>query len=77
MAKFSYAMQHVPGKLLYTANTLSQVPLPIFINDTSKSKEMENFIVSYKVYEILYIEMAREDTGGILRYQAILEGESN
>ena len=27
MARFNYIVQHVPGKLLYTADTLSQAPV--------------------------------------------------
>ena len=42
MAKFSYTIQHVPGKLLYTANTLSQAPLPLSTDNTDYTTESDN-----------------------------------
>ena len=45
MAKFDYAIAHVPGKLLYTANTLSRDPIPIQEPD-SLQEEVETFVYS-------------------------------
>ena len=46
LAKFSYTIHHVPGKLLYTADTLSRAPLPISNDDTTESDEVEQFVAS-------------------------------
>ena len=45
MAKFDYVAVHVPGKLLYTADTLSRAPLPeLSENDTTLQDQAECFI---------------------------------
>ena len=41
----SYTIQHVPGKLLYTANTLLQTLLLFSTNDAIKSDEVEHFVL--------------------------------
>ena len=46
MVKFSYTTQHVPGKLLYTADALSQAPLPVSTDDTIESDKVEHFVAS-------------------------------
>ena len=45
LAKFDYIAVHVPGKLLYTADTLSRAPLPgCSENDTTLQNQAECFI---------------------------------
>jgi len=44
MAKFHYIITHVPGKLLYTVDTLSRSPMATSTNDTLKFEEVEKFI---------------------------------
>jgi len=44
MAKFHYIITHVPGKPLYTADTLSRSPMATSTNDTLKFEEVEKFI---------------------------------
>ena len=46
MAKFSYTIQHVPGKLLYTADALSRAPLPASTDDMTESDKVEYFVGS-------------------------------
>ena len=48
MAKFSYTIQHehVSGKLLYTADTLSRGPLLISVDDTTEYDKVEHFVTS-------------------------------
>ena len=43
LMRFQYSIHHVPGKTLYTANTLSGVPLCEAV-DTTTSTETENFV---------------------------------
>ncbi len=42
LSSFSYVMQHVPGKLLYTADTLSRAPMTASAN--SVIEEVEEFV---------------------------------
>ena len=46
MAKFHYIITHVPGKLLYTADTLSRSPRANSTNDTLRFEEVEKFIAA-------------------------------
>ena len=41
LARFSYTIEHVPGKLLYTADALSQAPQPV--QDPELQEEAESF----------------------------------
>ena len=45
LMRFQYSISHVPGKLLYTADTLSRAPLPSSATDKTTS-EIENFVQS-------------------------------
>ena len=45
LARFDYSIIHVPGKLLYTADTLSRAPLPLQ-DDTQQQEEFEELIVA-------------------------------
>ena len=45
MAKYSYTICHVPGKQLYTADTLSRAPLPLTAGEADElHEEVETFI---------------------------------
>ena len=49
LMRFSYSIQHVPGKLLYTADTLSRVPMrgkDIDPQTLEKQSEVESFIAT-------------------------------
>ena len=46
MAKFSFTIHHVPGKLLYTADTLSRTPATTTNHGTDLPDEVETFINS-------------------------------
>ena len=41
LARFSYTIEHMPGKLLYTADTLSRAPQPV--QDPELQEEAESF----------------------------------
>ena len=41
LSRFSYTITHVPGKLLYTADTLSRSPSHTVLNDTKLQEEAE------------------------------------
>ena len=43
LARYSYSIQHIPGKLLYTADTLSRAPVPE-VNSLLLQDEVESFI---------------------------------
>ena len=43
LARFDYTVVHVPGKLLYTADTLSRAPLPE-TGDAAQLEEVETFV---------------------------------
>ncbi len=45
LARFSYTMEHVPGKLLYTADALSRAPIATTLDeDRSFQQEMEHWV---------------------------------
>ena len=49
LMRFSYSIQHVPGKLLYTADTFSRAPLrenDIDLQTLEKQSEVESFIAT-------------------------------
>ena len=51
--RFSYSIQHVPGKLQYTADTLSRAPLrenDIDLQTLEKQSEVESFIATITSY---------------------------
>ena len=44
LARFNYSITHVPGKLLYTADTLSRTPLPTTVHGSDLQQEVETFV---------------------------------
>ena len=44
LARYDYTIEHVPGKLLYTADTLSRAPLQGPVQEDSFQNEVETFI---------------------------------
>ena len=44
LARFDYTISHVPGKLMYTADTLSRAPLADKANDNKLEQDTEKFI---------------------------------
>ena len=46
LARFDYTIQHVPGKLLYTADTLSRAPVSGVTDSLELQEEVETFIDS-------------------------------
>ena len=44
LAWFNYSITHVPGKLLYTAYTLSRAPLPTTVHGSDFQQEVETFV---------------------------------
>ena len=40
----NYSIKHVPGKLLYTADTLSHAPLPTILHGNNLQQEVETFV---------------------------------
>ena len=44
LARFEYTITHVPGKLLYTADTLSRAPSAIKDNDAELQQDAETFV---------------------------------
>ena len=44
LARFDYLIVHLPGKLLYTADTLSRAPCSSFDNDTELQLDAERFV---------------------------------
>ena len=44
LARFCYQVEYVPGKYLYTADTLSRVPLSTTAKDDTSQQEMEQWI---------------------------------
>ena len=44
LARFDYTISHVPGKLLYTADTLSRAPSPDQENDVELQQDAETFL---------------------------------
>ena len=46
MARFDYVVQHVPGKLLYTADALSRAPVDTEDETTEFPAEVEAFVDS-------------------------------
>ena len=46
LARFDYTIQHVPGKLLYTADALSRAPITATEAPLDQSDEVETFIES-------------------------------
>ena len=46
LARYDYTISHVPGKLLYTAGTLSRAPLPTTVHPDSLQEEVEVFVES-------------------------------
>ncbi len=45
LARYDYSIQHIPGKLLYTADTLSRAPI-VGVNSLLLQEEVESFIAS-------------------------------
>ena len=43
LARYDYTIQHVPGKLLYTADTLSRAPVAAEVNSVQLQEEVESF----------------------------------
>ena len=44
LARFNYSITHVPGKLLYTADTLSHAPLPTTVHGSTLQQEVETIV---------------------------------
>ena len=60
LAKFDYKVQYVPGKYLYTADTLSQAPLPKEREEEELQGEVEAFVNCVTEYAIPATEQRLE-----------------
>ena len=66
--RFDYQIVHVPGKYLYTADTLSRAPLSTDSNDEihRQQEEVEHFIQSV----ILHLPASKEHLETFKKHQA-------